>query len=113
MAKLLLVLAALGQALVPTPNTNKPTKLHSTKQDNVVETAWFTAAAATVAADMRPARPAVSTTLSCFVEWSLVDLCAVGVGTNAWPSAASTSSSLAILCLACSRANCKGYQNEL
>merc|ERR1719174_3036607 len=39
MPKLLLVLAALGQALVPTPTARHPTKLHSTKQDNVVETA--------------------------------------------------------------------------
>ena len=39
MAKLLLVLAALSHALVPTPTARQPTKLHSTKQDNVVETA--------------------------------------------------------------------------
>jgi len=52
MAKLLLVLAALGHALVPTPTTRQPTKLHSTKQDNVVETAGRAGlmSAATVAA---------------------------------------------------------------
>ena len=55
------------------------------------------AAAATVAADIKPARPAVSTTLSCFVEWSFVGLFVLGVGTSAWPSAASTSSSLAMV----------------
>ena len=62
-----------------------------------METAWFTAAAATVAADIKPARPAVSTTLSCFVEWSFVGWRAVGVGTSAWLSAASTSSSLGMV----------------
>ena len=52
MAKLLLVLAALSHALVPTPTARHPTKLHSTKQDNVVETAGRAGlmSAATVAA---------------------------------------------------------------
>ena len=52
MAKLLLVLAALGHALVPTPTARQPTQLRSTKQDNVVETAGRAGlmSAATVAA---------------------------------------------------------------
>jgi aarF domain-containing kinase len=52
MAKLLLVLAALSHALVPTPTARQPTQLHSTKQDNVVETAGRAGlmSAATVAA---------------------------------------------------------------
>ena len=72
----------------------------------------------TVAADIKPARPAVSTTLSCFVEWSFVGLFVLGVGTSAWPSAASTSSSLAILCLAVLKQSSQpfrlqGLSNEL
>ena len=51
MARLLLVLA-VTHALVPTPAKRQPTKLHSTKQDNVVETAGRAGlmSAATVAA---------------------------------------------------------------
>ena len=61
MAKPAMLLLLVGaHALLPTPAARHPTKLHSTKQDNVVETAGraglMSAATVAAAAGTRPCR---------------------------------------------------------